>query len=67
MVATQAGTETVERQGYSVPETARAIGCGITTVNKMLSEGRLRKVKVYGRTIIPKSEIQRLLNGDETA
>ncbi len=62
MVAGQASRETVERQGYNVGESARIIGVGRTTMHKMIREGRIRPVKIGARTVIPKSEIDRLLN-----
>ncbi len=52
----------VERQGLRVEEAARALGCGRTTVFKLIREGRLRAVKLGTRTVIPRSEIGRLLN-----
>lgn len=57
--------ETVERQGYNVSEAARIIGIGRTTMHKMLNQGRVRPIKIGARTIIPKSEIDRLLNGSD--
>lgn len=55
----------VERQGYNVGEAARIIGVGRTTMHKMLNQGRIRPVKIGARTVIPKSEIERLLNGSD--
>ncbi len=57
--------ETIERQGYNVSESARIVGVGRTTMHKMIREGRIRPVKIGARTIIPKSEIDRLLNGTD--
>lgn len=54
-----------ERRGYSVDETAKIIGCGRVTVYELIKQGRLRRVKVGARTIIPMSEIEKLLNGDD--
>jgi len=67
MVTAQANRETVERQGYNVRESARIVGVGRTTMHKMIREGRIRPVKIGARTIIPKSEIDRLLNGTDDA
>ncbi len=67
MFTAQRDKESVERQGYNVGEAARIIGVGRTTMHKMLNQGRVRPVKIGSRTIIPKSEIERLLNGaDDT-
>ncbi len=57
--------EEVERQGYNVAEAARIIGIGRTTMHKLLNQGRLRPIKIGSRTIIPRSEIDRLLNGTD--
>ncbi len=54
-----------ERRGYSVDEIAQIIGCGRVTVYELIKQGRLRRVKVGARTIIPLSEIEKLLNGDD--
>lgn len=59
--------ETLDRQGYNVAESARIIGVGRTTMHKIIREGRVRPVKIGARTIIPKSEIDRLLNGNAAA
>jgi len=57
--------ERLERRGYSPTEAARIIGCGRTKVYDLIKEKRIRVVKIGARTIIPKSEIDRLLNGTD--
>jgi excisionase family DNA binding protein len=57
--------DNLERRGYSPAEAARIVGCGRTKIYDLIKEGRIRPVKVGARTIIPKSEIDRLLNGDD--
>ncbi len=52
----------MEREGLRVEETAFVLGCGRTTVFKLIREGRLRVVKFGTRTVVPRSEIERLLN-----
>ncbi len=64
-MVTERVRETVERRGYNVSEGARIIGVGRTTMHKMIREGRIRTVKIGARTIIPKSEIDRLLNSTD--
>jgi len=66
-MVTERVRDTVERQGYNVGESARIVGVGRTTMHKMIREGRIRPVKIGARTIIPKSEIDRLLNGTDDA
>jgi excisionase family DNA binding protein len=64
-MVTERVRDTVERQGYNVSESARIVGVGRTTMHKMIREGRIRPVKIGTRTVIPKSEIDRLLNGTD--
>jgi excisionase family DNA binding protein len=51
----------IERQGLRIEEAAHALGCGRTTVFKLIREGRLRVVKLGTRTVIPRNEIERIL------
>jgi len=51
----------VRREGLRVEEAAHIIGCGRTTVFQLIRQGRLRVVKLGTRTVIPRSEITRLL------
>jgi excisionase family DNA binding protein len=44
-----------------VKDAAEALSIGTSTVWRMISEGRLKRVKIGGRTLIPASEIARLL------
>jgi excisionase family DNA binding protein len=55
----------VEKQGYSVDEACYATGIRRTKIYDLIKEGRMRVVKIGARTIIPKSEIDRLLNGTD--
>jgi len=54
-------TPLIERQGLRIEEAAHALGCGRTTVFKLIREGRLRVVKLGTRTVIPRGEIERIL------
>lgn len=58
-------SESLERRGYSPAEAARIVGCGRTKMYDLIKERRIRVVKIGARTIIPKSEIDRLLNGTD--
>jgi excisionase family DNA binding protein len=64
MIVSPHTTPLIERQGLRIEEAAHALGCGRTTVFKLIREGRLRVVKLGTRTIIPRSEVARLLTGD---
>jgi excisionase family DNA binding protein len=41
-------------------EAAKVLGVGIATVWRWIAKGKLANFKVAGRTLIPKSEIERL-------
>ena len=49
-----------QRLAWPVDEGAHRIGIGRTSVYKLAAEGRLRLIKVAGRTLIPDSEIVRI-------
>jgi excisionase family DNA binding protein len=49
-----------------VTECAYVLSIGRTKVFDLIREGRIRIVKIGDRTIIPKSEIDRLLAGGES-
>ncbi len=50
--------------GYSVREASRASSLGRTTLYNHISAGRLRAVRVGGRTIIPADALHALIAGD---
>jgi len=53
----------VERRGYSVKEACEVLGCSESHGWKMLKNGQLKGVSLGRRTIIPVSEIERVLSG----
>jgi len=53
--------EGMQREGLRVEEGAALLGCGRTKVFDLIKQGRLRVVKLGTRTIIPRSEVLRLL------
>lgn len=46
---------------YSINDVIALLGLGRTTVYKMISEGRLRRVKVDARTLIPAADVKALI------
>lgn len=64
MIVSPQAAPPIERQGLRIEEAAHALGCGRTTVFKLIREGRLRVVKLGTRTIVPRSEVARLLTGE---
>jgi excisionase family DNA binding protein len=47
---------------YTVDEAGPALGLGRTTVFDMIREGEITAKKVRGRTVIPREELQRILD-----
>lgn len=50
--------------GYSIREACRASSLGKTTLYNHISAGRLRAVRVGGRTIIPAESLHTLITGE---
>ena len=48
------------RAAWPINEGAHRMGVGRVTVYKLAAEGKLRLIKIAGRTLIPDSEIVRL-------
>lgn len=55
-----------DRMAYSPQEAAVKLGLCLNSVYKMLKDGYLRGVKVYRKILIPKSELERLLNNNQS-
>jgi len=45
---------------YDVQEAAKLIGIGYATVYRWIKSGKIIAVRLAGRTLIPKSEVERL-------
>ena len=45
---------------YRVPEACQALGIGRTSLYELAKNGELRFIKIAGRTLVPRSEIERL-------
>lgn len=63
---TPTNNDQLQREGLRVEEAAHILGCGRTTIFHLIREKRLRVVKLGTRTIVPRSEINRLLSGFST-
>ena len=62
VIVSQQITPAIDPQSLPLEEAAHALGCGRTTVFKLIREKRLRVVKFGTRTVIPRGEIERILN-----
>jgi len=58
-------TTQMEPLAVSVDEVARRLGIGRTLLYDLVKQGKIRVVKLGNRTIVPVSEIDRLLCGDD--
>jgi excisionase family DNA binding protein len=45
----------------TVREARRMVGLGTTAIYKLMSEGKLEKVKIGGKTLIPRESLVRLI------
>ena len=52
----------MERLAHSVPELADGLDVAESTIWKHIATGRIRVIRLGGRTLIPVTEWQRLLN-----
>lgn len=50
------------RLAFSVHETAASLGLSTSSIWKWIASGKIRAVKVGGRTVVPTSELNRILS-----
>lgn len=55
------------RSAYPVMEGAHKLGIGRTLLYAMAKDGRIKLIKIAGRTLVPHSEIERLTSVDHAA
>lgn len=53
-----------DRLAYRVAEAARLLGVSERTVRRLVASGQLRAVTVGGIVLVPRAELDRLLEGD---
>lgn len=51
---------------YGIKDFAGLVGIGQTTIFKMIKNGELRAIKIRGRTLIPATEVARLIMGGQS-
>ncbi len=56
-----------ERAAYGVAQAAEALSVGKSTVWRLIKDGRIKPIQLGGRTIIRRSELDRLLDEAEAA
>ena len=47
---------------YRVPDACTALGIGRTSLYELVKAGKIRLVKIAGRTLVPRYELDRLLS-----
>lgn len=55
----------IPKFGYSIREACQATSLGRTTIYKHIASGRLRAIRIGGRTIVPVESLRALLLGEE--
>lgn len=61
--ARQFRTQPVEPISYTVNAAVRATGLGRSTIFAMLADGRLERVKVGRKTLIPRASLEAIVSG----
>ena len=55
-----------ERFAYPVNDACHALGIRRTSLYELAKTGELKLIKIAGRTLVPRSEIERLTSADRT-
>lgn len=58
-------TTKVELVAVSVDEAARRLSVGRTLLYDLIRQGKVRAIKIGARTVVPVTEITRILNADD--
>src|SRR5271169_5907408 len=53
-----------KRLAWPIKEGARRAGVSRSTIYKLAAQGKVRLIKILGRTLLPDSEIVRIVGGD---
>jgi len=46
---------------HSIDDAATRLGVSVSTIWRLIRSGQLRTVKILGRTLVPESELRRLV------
>lgn len=55
-----------EPKAYRIVDACHALGIGRTSLYKLVSTGELKLIRIAGRTLVPRSEIERLTRIDRS-
>lgn len=67
ITATTVGAVLAAPLAVSIPEARRLTGFGRSTLHRLIDAGRLARVKVRGRTLIPYESLRTLVAADAQA
>ncbi len=56
-----------DRHAYTVADTCRTLSIGRTSLYELIATGEIKPVRIAGRTLIPRTEIERLTRVDRAA
>jgi excisionase family DNA binding protein len=56
-----------DRFAYRISDACVALGIGRTSLYELVKSGELRLIKLAGRTLVPRSELERLTRIDDAA
>lgn len=54
----------IPKLGFSIKEACKATSLGRTSIYNHIASGRLRVVRIGGRTVIPAESLRALLDGE---
>ena len=52
------------KMAYRIREACQCLGIGKTSLYELVKSGDLKLIKIAGRTLVPRSEIERLIRAD---
>ena len=56
-----------EAYAFRVPDACAALGISRTSLYELVKRGEITLIKIAGRTLVPRSELERLTRVDRTA
>ena len=56
-----------DKLAYRIDEACHALGIGRTSLYELAKAGQIKLIKIAGRSLVPRSEIERLTSVDSSA
>ena len=67
MNSTQPSGLAPQALAYRVPDACAVLGIGRTSLYELVKSGELKMIRIAGRTLVPRSELERLTRVDRAA